>query len=403
MGLQFRRDTSANWSSVNPTLLSGEPAYEINTQIMRVGDGVTPYNNLPQFGGFPNAVIGGRLSLVQAAPISDPWNSVPANVSSATIFYVPCVSDKIALWSGISWQPYTFNNTTRLELAGLTANKVFDIFAYQVNGTVTLAAVQWASNINRAVGLVLLNGVLVRSGQAAMRYIGTIRTTGTIGTTCDNVSRRFVYNHYNQVTRPMSASYGVTHTYASSTWRIWNDNPADLQYIQLVQGFRHPIRVDFTAYMRYGAAQPRLMPGIPYKTTLAVPAAAGDTTITVVYADDNIYANCTSAAAAGLAAPNVPVVTNVNGNALTLSQAVISPMAAGTVVSLEPVQHLIPAASNYIAPTPLAGLSYMTNHVGGLMAGLSASGGFNAISPCQSGVSSDTAYGNFTLTAATVM
>ena len=46
--IQLRRDTAANWSSTNPVLASGEPAYETDTGVFKIGDGSTAYNSLPQ-------------------------------------------------------------------------------------------------------------------------------------------------------------------------------------------------------------------------------------------------------------------------------------------------------------------------------------------------------------------
>ena len=48
---QFRRDTSSNWSSVNPILLSGELGIETNTNQFKIGDGTNAWNSLP-YGGF---------------------------------------------------------------------------------------------------------------------------------------------------------------------------------------------------------------------------------------------------------------------------------------------------------------------------------------------------------------
>lgn len=44
--LQLRRDTAANWVSNNPTLLAGEPGYEIDTGKLAIGDGTTAWNIL---------------------------------------------------------------------------------------------------------------------------------------------------------------------------------------------------------------------------------------------------------------------------------------------------------------------------------------------------------------------
>lgn len=44
---QLRRDTAANWASVNPTLGPGEPAIEIDTFKVKYGNGVNAWNDLP--------------------------------------------------------------------------------------------------------------------------------------------------------------------------------------------------------------------------------------------------------------------------------------------------------------------------------------------------------------------
>ena len=39
--MQQRRDTAANWTSANPTLLSGELGYETDTGKFKIGDAST--------------------------------------------------------------------------------------------------------------------------------------------------------------------------------------------------------------------------------------------------------------------------------------------------------------------------------------------------------------------------
>ena len=48
--IQLRRDTATNWTSANPILASGEPAFETDTGKFKIGDGVTAYNSLPYKG-----------------------------------------------------------------------------------------------------------------------------------------------------------------------------------------------------------------------------------------------------------------------------------------------------------------------------------------------------------------
>lgn len=66
--IQVRRDTAANWTATNPTLASGEPGYETNTGLLKIGDGATAWNSLAYFSG-SSAVssVFGRTGAVVAA------------------------------------------------------------------------------------------------------------------------------------------------------------------------------------------------------------------------------------------------------------------------------------------------------------------------------------------------
>ena len=45
--VQVRRDTKANWETINPILLEGEAAYELDTDMFKIGDGIKHYSDLP--------------------------------------------------------------------------------------------------------------------------------------------------------------------------------------------------------------------------------------------------------------------------------------------------------------------------------------------------------------------
>jgi hypothetical protein len=49
--IQFRRDTTANWTSINPILLQGEFAYSLDTGFAKIGDGSSTWSQLTYFGG----------------------------------------------------------------------------------------------------------------------------------------------------------------------------------------------------------------------------------------------------------------------------------------------------------------------------------------------------------------
>ena len=54
--IQIRRDTSSNWSSVNPILAQGEIGFETNTGKIKIGDGTTAWNSLNYFAGYNSLV-----------------------------------------------------------------------------------------------------------------------------------------------------------------------------------------------------------------------------------------------------------------------------------------------------------------------------------------------------------
>ena len=58
--IQFRRDTAANWTSVNPTLQSGELGFESNTGKFKIGNGSSSWTALSYASILPNDI--GELS-----------------------------------------------------------------------------------------------------------------------------------------------------------------------------------------------------------------------------------------------------------------------------------------------------------------------------------------------------
>jgi len=45
--IKARRDDGPSWEQYNPTLKQGEPGFEIDTGLLKFGDGITPWNELP--------------------------------------------------------------------------------------------------------------------------------------------------------------------------------------------------------------------------------------------------------------------------------------------------------------------------------------------------------------------
>ena len=47
---KFKRGTEARWAELNPILEAGEPGFVYNKHKLKIGDGVTPWNELPYIG-----------------------------------------------------------------------------------------------------------------------------------------------------------------------------------------------------------------------------------------------------------------------------------------------------------------------------------------------------------------
>lgn len=48
---KLKRGTAARWAEVNPILEQGEPGFVYDTNRLKIGDGVTPWNDLPYIDG----------------------------------------------------------------------------------------------------------------------------------------------------------------------------------------------------------------------------------------------------------------------------------------------------------------------------------------------------------------
>jgi hypothetical protein len=61
--IKLRHDNAAAWAAVNPVLLSGEAGFESDTRLLKIGNGVTSWNDL-------SYVVGGIDSLADLADVN---------------------------------------------------------------------------------------------------------------------------------------------------------------------------------------------------------------------------------------------------------------------------------------------------------------------------------------------
>ncbi len=167
-------------------------------------------------------ICDGRMTLTAGLPVTT------ADVIGATsIFFSPYKGNRIALFDGTAfWTLFTFTELT-FALGTLTAALPYDLFAFNNNGAVGLSALAWTNTTTRATALVLQDGVLVLSGATTKRYLGTFYTTATT-TTEDSVTKRYCWNYYNRLDRPLERLEPTTSwTYSTNTIRQANGAAAN--------------------------------------------------------------------------------------------------------------------------------------------------------------------------------
>lgn len=77
--IQIRRDTAANWTSVNPTMATGEIGFETDTKKLKVGDGSTAWTSV----GYYTLGAAGYVQLDSAPTFTGTVTAPTVNASTA--------------------------------------------------------------------------------------------------------------------------------------------------------------------------------------------------------------------------------------------------------------------------------------------------------------------------------
>lgn len=200
--------------------------------------------------GIPASTM--RLSLTTAVPVTT------ADVTAAaTAYLTPYQGNTVLVYGGATFAAYP---SAELSIA-LDSNaghagyhqsgKNFDVFGYVTGGVLGIGTgPAWTGDTARGAGagtteLQLLNGIQTNKNAITLRfgsasgstvavsanqatYLGTFRTTAD-GQTEDSLAKRFVWNNYNRVDRPMQNVTETTDTwtYTTAAFRQANANAAN--------------------------------------------------------------------------------------------------------------------------------------------------------------------------------
>jgi hypothetical protein len=194
----------------------------------------------------------GRLTLTSATPV------LAADVTAATsVFYTPYVGSLVPIYNGASFAPQTFSELTLTLASQHSLNSIYDVFAFNNSGVITLVTgPAWTTitagsgargtgagttqltrisglNVN-AVSITGRNGATTYSiGANLATYLGTLYIDGTAGQiTCHTSwgqSRKWgVWNAFNKIPILLHAGDSTaTWNYTTATFRAANNASAN--------------------------------------------------------------------------------------------------------------------------------------------------------------------------------
>ena len=101
-------------------------------------------------------------------------------VSGNTVTFSPNDGKLISLYTDDGWVVRTFEDALTLNTAGYVSNKKYDIFLNDdITNGLSLVAVAWTDENNRATALTSQDGTLVRSDDTTQRFLATGRYNGS--------------------------------------------------------------------------------------------------------------------------------------------------------------------------------------------------------------------------------
>jgi len=158
-----------------------------------------------------------RLTGQQGIPVPT------ANYTTSTLYLEPYAGDRITLWDGTNLVNIIVPPSTISLALPATTNTMYDVWCYASGTSPALELTSWTNDSTRTTALVMSNGFLCKSGDATRRYIGTVRTQASSGTTVDSVQQRYIWNYYNRMRRRLVFhDTAVTWTQSAASWRQAN-------------------------------------------------------------------------------------------------------------------------------------------------------------------------------------
>lgn len=235
------------------------------------------------------------MPLFPPAPLVDPGlndfrltgiSGIPVmtsdNTALGTIYLTPYKGNQIALYDGAYWTLWPSAEIS-LAVTGRTTDLPFDVFVYSNAGVLTLDFVNWTNATTRATALTNQDGVLVNSGDASRRYVGTCRprsatTYSWVLAGSNNPSRMDLWNVSNTVSVPFRCI--TTSNSWNYTTAAWRQAQGSVNYqVDVVAGVETPIEVKVvgTSSNTSALSSPAREVGVGIDSTTVNSAISGST------------------------------------------------------------------------------------------------------------------------------
>lgn len=181
---------------------------------------------------------GGRLTLTSGTPVTT------ADVTAATNVYYAIHNHNLLPSYSATEGAVVLRKFTEItiSLAGLAANTNYDVYAKYSGGAWAGSTVAWAGDTTRGAttpSRLAGSSLYASSADTEATYLGTIRTTGTIGQCEDSRAKRYVWNNYNRVQKQLLCRESTaTWTYTTATFREANAGTTEgSSRVGMVRGF----------------------------------------------------------------------------------------------------------------------------------------------------------------------
>lgn len=185
-----------------------------------------------------NSIDDFRLTLTTGVPIT------PSDVTAATTLYAsPLTGTRIALAD--STGATTVLTCVEFSIAiPATTSQMYDVWAFNNAGVCALELLAWTNDTTRATAVArTTTGFLTKTGDLTRRYLGSMRTTTVSGQTedsgasCTTAPKRYVWNAYNRVRRPV-CRLDTTDSWNYTSTTVRQANAAAANQVDLVIGLQ---------------------------------------------------------------------------------------------------------------------------------------------------------------------